>query len=88
MVLSICAVSLVCNNLFLPSPVQDYMLTFFFSVSLPELIAQTNMDAQSVTKLRDEVAKLTSWMGKNSTRWFTAAYEAATQDYIEKARGQ
>ena len=56
-------------------------------VSLPELIAQTNMDTQSVNRLREELAKITSWLGKNSARFFTAEYEAATPEYIEKARG-
>ena len=56
-------------------------------VSLPELIAQTNMDEQSVRKLRDEMIKLTNWLGKNSTRFFTAEYENVSQDYIEKVRG-
>lgn len=63
---------------------------FFFSpppVSLPELIAQTNMDAQSVSKLRQEIQALTAWLGKNSTRFFTAEYEVAPQEYVEKARG-
>ena len=45
------------------------------------------MDEQSVKKLRDEMMKLTTWLGKNSARWFTAEYEPASQDYIEKARG-
>lgn len=56
-------------------------------VSLPELIAQTNMDAQSVAKLRQEIQALTAWLGKNSTRFFTGEYEAAPQEYLEKARG-
>ena len=59
----------------------------FETVSLPELIAQTNMDAQSVSKLRQEIQSLTAWLGKNSTRFFVAEYEAASQEYIEKARG-
>ena len=45
-------------------------------VSLPELIAQTNMDQQSVSKLRDELAKMTGWLSKNADRWFTAEYES------------
>ena len=57
------------------------------SVSLPELIAQTNMDAQSVSKLRQEIQALTAWLGKNSTRFFTAEYETAPQEYVDKARG-
>ena len=56
-------------------------------VSMPELIAQTNMDQQAVNRLREELAKLTQWLGKNSGRFFTSEYEAASQDYIDKARG-
>ncbi|KAL9130650.1 MAG: hypothetical protein Q9217_001220 [Psora testacea] len=56
-------------------------------VTLPELIAQTNMDAQSVRKLRDEVERVTSWLGKNSTRFFVEEYEAASTEYVEAARG-
>ena len=69
---------------FRPSP--KFLLTKQ-SVSLPELIAQTNMDHQSVSKLRDEMAKLTQWLGKNSNRFFTAEYETASQDYVEKSKG-
>ncbi|MCJ1476500.1 Esa1p-associated factor [Lambiella insularis] len=56
-------------------------------VSMPELIAQTNMDHQAVSRLREELAKLTQWLGKNASRYYTAEYESATQEYIEKARG-
>ncbi|KAI9776116.1 MAG: Esa1p-associated factor [Candelina submexicana] len=56
-------------------------------VSMPELIAQTNMDQQSVNKLRDELVKITQWLGKNSSRFFASDYENASQEYIEKARG-
>ncbi|KAI9768617.1 MAG: Esa1p-associated factor [Geoglossum simile] len=56
-------------------------------VSLPELIAQTNMDPQSVNKLRDEISKLTSWVAKRSNKYLSTPYENASQEYIEKARG-
>lgn len=49
--------------------------------SLPELIAQTNMDSQSVNRLREELAKITSWLGKHSGRFFTVEYEEAGEDY-------
>ncbi len=54
---------------------------------MPELIAQTNMDQQSVNRLREELIRITTWLAKNSTRYFTAEYESASQEYIEKARG-
>ena len=63
------------------------LMSFFSLVSMPELIAQTNMDHQAVNRLREELAKITQWLGKNVTRYFTTEYEAATQEYIEKARG-
>ncbi|MCJ1340529.1 Esa1p-associated factor [Bachmanniomyces sp. S44760] len=56
-------------------------------VSMPELVAQTNMDLQAVNRLREELAKMTQWLGKNSKEYFTSEYESASQDYIEKARG-
>ena len=58
-----------------------------FVVSLPELIAQTNMDVQSVNRLREELSKLTVWLGKNAVKYFVSEYETPSQDYIEKARG-
>ncbi|RDW75567.1 hypothetical protein BP5796_06388 [Coleophoma crateriformis] len=55
-------------------------------VSLPELIAQTNMDQQSVNRLREELSKLTNWLSKHATKYFVKEYETPSQDYIEKAR--
>ncbi len=54
---------------------------------MPELIAQTNMDQQSINRLREELAKLTSWLAHHSHDYFAAEYENASQDYIERARG-
>lgn len=54
---------------------------------MPELIAQTNMDQQSVNRLREELSKMTTWLGKNSQRFFLGQYENASQEYIDKARG-
>ena len=56
-------------------------------MSLPELIAQTNMDQQSVNRLREELAKMTQWLGKHSQAYFAGEYEVQSQDYIDKARG-
>lgn len=58
-------------------------------VSLPELIAQTNMDQQSVSHLREEVIKLTNWLCKkpNLEKYFVAEYETPNQSYIDMARG-
>lgn len=54
---------------------------------MPELIAQTNMDMQSVIRLREELAKLTQWLGRDTKKFFVSDYEAASPDYIEKSRG-
>jgi len=58
-------------------------------VSLPELIAQTNMDQQSVGRLREELIKMTNWLGKkeNTLKYFVNEYETPNQSYIDKARG-
>ncbi|KAI1076419.1 MRG-domain-containing protein [Whalleya microplaca] len=55
-------------------------------VSLPELIAQTNMDQQSVNRLREELAKFCTWLSKNTTEYFVSNYESPSQDYIQKAK--
>jgi mortality factor 4-like protein 1 len=55
-------------------------------VSLPELIAQTNMDHQSVNRLREELSKLTNWLGRNALVYFVNEYETPGQEYTEKAK--
>ncbi|KAK2756324.1 keratinolytic protein [Colletotrichum kahawae] len=56
-------------------------------VSLPELVAQTNMDHQSVGRLREELSKFTVWLGKHAKNYFVSEYETPSQEYIDKARG-
>ncbi|KAI9724223.1 MAG: Esa1p-associated factor [Chrysothrix sp. TS-e1954] len=56
-------------------------------VSMPELVAQTNMDSQSVNRLREELFKMTSWLSKNSSKYFTKDYETAGRSYEDKTRG-
>ena len=59
----------------------------FPQVSLPELVAQTNMDQQSVSVLREELSKLTTWLAKNAEDWYVVdRYEIPTDEYTEKAR--
>ena len=55
-------------------------------VSLPELIAQTNMDQQSVNRLREEVTKFTIWLSRNVDHYFIPEYEAPNAEYVEKAK--
>ncbi|KAI0161432.1 MRG-domain-containing protein [Xylariaceae sp. FL1272] len=55
-------------------------------VSLPELIAQTNMDQQSVNRLREELAKFATWLTKHAAEYFTTSYETPVADYADKAK--
>lgn len=55
-------------------------------VSLPELLAQTNMDQQSVSRLREEIGKFTVWLGRHCENYFVNEYETPSQEYIDKAR--
>ncbi|KJZ80241.1 hypothetical protein HIM_00091 [Hirsutella minnesotensis 3608] len=55
-------------------------------VSLPELLAQTNMDQQSVSRLREEIGKFTVWLSRNCETYFVSEYETPSQEYIDKAR--
>jgi mortality factor 4-like protein 1 len=54
-------------------------------VSLPELLAQTNMDQQSVNRLREELVKLTTWLGDNYTKYFVPNYDTPSQEYKDLA---
>jgi len=45
------------------------------------------MDLQSVNRLREELSKMTNWLGRNATNYFTNEYETPGHDYVEKARG-
>ncbi|KAJ5585539.1 Chromatin modification-related protein eaf3 [Penicillium hispanicum] len=46
--------------------------------SLPELIAQTNMDLQATSRMREEISKLSMWLSKNSEKYFRTEYISAT----------
>ncbi|KAL1623761.1 Esa1p-associated factor [Diplodia seriata] len=65
----------------------EHLLRLF--VSLPELIAQTNMDPQSVNRLREELVKITMWLNKDETvgKVFVSEYETAGSEYVDKAKG-
>lgn len=56
-------------------------------MSLPELIAQTNMDAQSVGRLREELTKFNTWLSKNHNEYFVNQYMTPNAEYTEKSRG-
>ncbi|KAK4202569.1 MRG-domain-containing protein [Triangularia verruculosa] len=55
-------------------------------VSLPELIAQTNMDQQSVNRLRDELEKFTAWFSRHHSQYFVKEYEVPGNEYVEAAK--
>ncbi|KAI5925499.1 MRG-domain-containing protein [Camillea tinctor] len=55
-------------------------------VTLPELIAQTNMDQQSVNRLREELSKFCAWLSKNATEYFVSNYETPTTEYVQSAK--
>jgi mortality factor 4-like protein 1 len=46
------------------------------------------MDQQSVNRLREEMATLTTWLGKNYAEYFVNEYETPNQTYVDKARGR
>ncbi|KAK5045591.1 Esa1p-associated factor, partial [Cryomyces antarcticus] len=54
--------------------------------SMPELIAQTNMDSQSVNRLREELSKMTQWLSKNTPKYFNAQYENQSQNYTDSSK--
>lgn len=53
---------------------------------MPDLIAHTNMDTQAVSRLREELAKMTQWLAKRVERYLSAEYEHAGQDYLDGAK--
>jgi mortality factor 4-like protein 1 len=53
---------------------------------MPEIIAQTNMDQQSVGRLKEELSKFCTWLARNHERYFSAKYEKPAVEYIEAAR--
>lgn len=65
----------------------QWSLKVGMAVQLPEMIAHTNMDGQSVNRLREELTKFLVWLSKNTGTYFTADYEKASPEYLEKSRG-
>lgn len=73
-----------CDGIF-PSAARRMQL-MSCSVSLPELLAQTNMDQQSVSRLREELTKFTNWLSKNGQKYFVREYEVPGPEYQDKAK--
>lgn len=59
----------------------------FIIATMPELLAQTNMDAQSTARLREELSKFCIWLSKHSETYFKPGYITVPNEYIEKAKG-
>jgi mortality factor 4-like protein 1 len=57
-----------------------------YPAALPELIAQTNMDQQSVNRLREEISKFCGWLARNAFDYFLPDYEVPNAEYSEKAK--
>jgi mortality factor 4-like protein 1 len=58
------------------------------TVSMPELIAQTNMDHQAVVRLREELSSMTTWLSRDKqvNTFFASIYESPGQAYIDKVK--
>ncbi|KAK5451353.1 Esa1p-associated factor [Exophiala xenobiotica] len=54
--------------------------------NMPEIAAQTNLDAEQVARLKAELIKFANWLSRHSDRFFCAKYEKPSAEYIEKAR--
>ncbi|GAB1736135.1 hypothetical protein NU219Hw_g6185t1 [Hortaea werneckii] len=59
----------------------EHLLRLF--VSMPDLIAHTNMDQQSVSRLREELSKMTQFLGKRVDKYISNPYEHPGQDYSD-----
>jgi mortality factor 4-like protein 1 len=54
---------------------------------MPDLIAHTNMDHQSVSRLREELSKMTQWLAKRANIYLGNEYQHAGQEYIDNSKG-
>ncbi|KAK3709355.1 Esa1p-associated factor [Vermiconidia calcicola] len=62
----------------------EHLLRLF--VSMPDLIAHTNMDSQSVSRLREELSKMTQWLAKRIPKYLSTEYEHAGQEYLDSSK--
>lgn len=51
---------------------------FYITVSMPELLAHTNMDPQSISKLREHIESLICFLAKNPEQYISAHYESGS----------
>ena len=68
------------------SKMSSHDVADFTLVSMPDLIAHTNMDSQSVSRLREELSKMTQWLAKRISKYLSTEYEHAGQDYLESSK--
>ncbi|KAF2866095.1 MRG-domain-containing protein [Massariosphaeria phaeospora] len=64
----------------------EHLLRLF--VSMPELLAHTNMDTQAINRLREELSAMTTWLSKEAqvSAFFSSTYESPGPAYIEKVK--
>ncbi|KTW26545.1 uncharacterized protein T551_03462 [Pneumocystis jirovecii RU7] len=62
----------------------EHLLRLF--VSLPELIAHTNMDHQSIQILKNYIKEFLKFLTKNQSEYFLKVYENASPNYQSLAR--
>jgi MRG len=53
---------------------------------MPEYIARTDMSAEDVAKVKEEMTLLMQWMARNHQRLFVNELERPTAEYIEASR--
>lgn len=79
-------------NIYAVSLVRPFAVVFCASdlimstVSMPDLIAHTNMDAQAVTRLREELFKMTQFLSKHTDKYLSTEYEHAPNDYVDSVK--
>lgn len=54
---------------------------------MSDLVAHTNMDAQAVSRLREELSKMTQWLAKRIEKYLSVDYEHVGQDYLDNSKG-
>ncbi|KAI9884507.1 MAG: hypothetical protein M1823_003722 [Watsoniomyces obsoletus] len=64
----------------------EHLMRLF--VILPEMIAQTNMDSQTIQALRVEINRILAWLSRNVDTYFVQEYETADAEYVNRATGQ
>ncbi|KAJ9623614.1 Esa1p-associated factor [Taxawa tesnikishii (nom. ined.)] len=55
-------------------------------VSMPDLIAHTNMDVQSVNRLREELMRMIQWLSKHTDKYLSHPYEGPSSDYSDQTK--